>query len=116
MKRETMQNWLPLLGGILTGFGVGTVVTSIVNHFLARRASMSDRWYQERREAYLGMIAAIQSLRGDVPAWHARCALFGSPEVMKYAAQVAETSDEPYDTRNEGFKKMLEAMRNDLQR
>jgi hypothetical protein len=62
------------------------------------------------------MIAAIQSLRGDIPAWHARCALFGSPEVMGYAAQVAETPDDQYHTRNEGFRKMVEAMRNDLQR
>jgi hypothetical protein len=111
-----MQNWRPLIGALGTGFGIGTVVTAIVNHWLVRRASISDRWYQEKREAYLGLATALQTPTGDVPVWHARCALFGSSEVLKHAAQVAETQVDQYDMRNKAFQNMLEAMRNDLQR
>jgi hypothetical protein len=45
---------MQLLLGILGGLGIGSLLTQIATHFMARRASASDRLYQEKREAYLG--------------------------------------------------------------
>jgi hypothetical protein len=107
---------MELFSGLIGGFGIGTLLTSVVTHFMARRASIDDRWYNEKREAYLGLVAALQSVSGDFPVWHARCALFGSPETLRYAKQVADTPPNAYDARNAAFQKMLEAMRADLRR
>jgi hypothetical protein len=113
-----MPDWSLLIGGL----GIGGVIAGVVNHVMARRSSIKDRWYQEKRETYLGMVSALQSspalqrISSDFPLWHARCALFGSREVLKHAKEVADTPPDQYDKRNEAFQKMLEWMRTDLQR
>lgn len=80
-----MEWVLPLFGA----FGVGTLVSSVATHFMSRRATTNDRWYQERREAYLGLLnalhnAAVHSSDENSKAyalWQTRCTLFGSPSV-----------------------------------
>src|SRR5690606_29175306 len=50
-----MEWILPLLAGL----GIGSLLKSMADHFMARRASTSDRWYQEKRESYLGLLQAL---------------------------------------------------------
>jgi hypothetical protein len=38
---------------------MGSLLKSIADHFMARRANTRDRWYQEKREAYLGLLEAL---------------------------------------------------------
>jgi hypothetical protein len=116
-----MPDW-SLLSGLIGGLGIGSLITSVANHLMARRSSIKDRLYQEKRETYLGMVSALQqstalqSISGDFHLWQARCALFGSREVLKHAKEVADTPPDQYDRRNEAFQKMLDWMRTDLQR
>jgi hypothetical protein len=42
--------------GLIGGLGIGSLTTSVVTHFMSRRATSNDRWYQEKREAYLGYL------------------------------------------------------------
>jgi len=89
---------------------------------MARRASTSDREYQEKREAYLGLLkslhdAAIHPSDETSKAfalWQTRCELFGSKDVARYAQAMVDTNDSPREQRNEAFRNLIEAMKADL--
>ena len=108
--------------GLLGGFGIGSVLTALVTHWTSRRASIQDRWYQERREAYLGLlqslhdaaVAASDEASRAYALWQTRCDLFGSPEVARCAQRIVETNDGPRSDRNAAFRDLLAAMRADL--
>ncbi len=113
-----MEFILPLIAGL----GIGSLLTSIANHFMMRRASVNDRLYQEKRTAYLGLLdalhnAAVQPSDENSKAyalWQTRCALFGSTEVMAAAQEMVDTNDAQMEKRNVAFHKLLRAMRVDL--
>ncbi len=50
-----MQWILALFGGL----GIGSLLTTIVNHFLSKKSDAAAQLYQEKREAYLGMTKAL---------------------------------------------------------
>jgi hypothetical protein len=113
-----MEWVLPLLAGL----GIGSLLKSIVDHFMARQANISDRWYQEKREAYLGLLkslhdAALHPCNENSKAfalWQTRCELFGSKDVTRSAQAIVDTNNGPRDQRNEAFKNLLQAMKADL--
>lgn len=112
-----MEWILPLLGGL----GIGSLLKSAIDHWIVRKAAASDRLYQEKREAYLGLLEALH--RAAVRAsdenaknfgfWRLRCDLFGSPQVSRYAQQVAETDGQTPE-RTQAFNSLVQAMRDDL--
>lgn len=113
-----MEWILPLLAGL----GIGSLLKSMADHFMARRASTSDRWYQEKRESYLGLLqalhdAAIHPSDKNSMAfalWQTRCELFGSKDVAMYAQAMVDTNDGPGEQRNEDFKNLIQAMKADF--
>ena len=106
---------------LLAGLGLGTLLTTIANHLMTRRASLSDRLYQEKREAYLGLLNAIYTAASEpsdtnaksYAHWHARCKVFGADDVERYAGLFADMSA-AWDVRGERFEKLVAAMRADL--
>lgn len=114
-----MEWILPLLGGL----GIGAVIKSVIDHFNARRAVSQDRHYQEKREAYLGLLGALHKAAvessdqnsKEFALWQTRCQLFGSLEVANFAQAIVDTNDRPRVEREEAFKGLIEAMRKDLQ-
>jgi hypothetical protein len=115
-----MEWLLPLLGGL----GIGSLFTSIFNHFVTRKATKDDRWYQERREAYLGLLKALhqaavqpseESSKGFA-LWQTQCNLFGASEVSKYAQAMVDTNDGPREARHNAFEALIRAMRDDLRK
>jgi hypothetical protein len=113
------MEWLmPLIAGL----GIGSLLKSIADYFMARRATASDRWYQEKREAYLGLLnslhdAAVRPSDASSKAyalWQTRCELFGSKNVASYAQAIVDTNDSPIADRNAAFRHLIEAMRTDL--
>lgn len=113
---------MQLILSLVAGLGIGSLLTSIATYFMTRHASVSDRWYREKREAYLGLLtalheAAVRSSDENSKAyalWQTRCALFGSIEVAKYAQQLVDTNEGPYSERNAAFQNLLKSMRADL--
>jgi hypothetical protein len=113
------MDWiLPLVAGL----GLGSLLKSIIDHFMSRRASNNDRWYQERREAYLGLLNALheaavhpsdENSKGYA-LWQTRCDLFGSKEVSKYAQELVDTNEGPRAIRNAAFQNLIQAMKTDL--
>ena len=113
-----MEWVLTLIGGL----GLGSLLTSLATHFITRRAAASDRWYQEKREAYLGLLASLREAAvrpsnenaKTYALWQMRCDLFGSPSVSKYAQRMIDTNDEPHEERAEALRSLIEAMKTDL--
>lgn len=111
---------LPLIAGL----GLGSLLKSVTDHFMARRASSHDRWYQEKREAYLGLLNALHEAAvhpsdensKHYALWQTRCDLFGSQDVSKYAQEMVETNDTPRAARDAAFRNLIEAMKTDLRR
>lgn len=113
-----MEWILPLIGGL----GIGAVVKSIIDHINARRAVSKDRQYQEKREAYLGLLGALHKAAvkhsdensKEFALWQTRCELFGSPDVSRFVQAIVDTNDQPRAAREAAFKGLVEAMRKDL--
>jgi hypothetical protein len=115
------MDWiLPLIAGL----GLGSLLKSVADHFMTRRASSHDRWYQEKREAYLGLLNALHEA-ATTPSdknsktyalWQTRCELFGSMDVAKYAQLIIDTNDGPRAARSTAFRNLVNAMKSDLQR
>jgi hypothetical protein len=113
------MDWiLPLIAGL----GIGSLLKSVADHFMTRRATSSDRWYEEKREAYLGLLTALHQAAvsasdkasKDYALWQTRCDLFGSKDVSKYAQRIVDTNDSSREERNEAFRNLIEAMKSDL--
>ncbi len=108
--------------GLIGGLGIGSVLTAAATHFMTRRAVASDRLYQEKREAYLGLLGALHDAAvkpSDEKAkayalWQTRCDLFSSSDVAKWAQKIVDTNNGPREDRNEAFRRLIETMRADL--
>jgi hypothetical protein len=109
--------------GLIGGLGIGSLITSVVTHFMSRRATTSDRWYQEKREAYLGLLTALHDAAvrpSDESSkayalWQTRCELFGSPTVAKHVQRIVDTNDKRPE-REDAFRDLIEAMKADLKK
>jgi hypothetical protein len=115
------MDWvLPLIAGL----GIGSLLKSVVDHWIARRSQTTDRLYQEKRESYLGLLdalrhAAIAPSRETAKTfglWQTRCTLFGSPEVSRHAQMMMDTDHTNQAERSRIFQELIDAMRADLHR
>ena len=112
------MDWATLIGGL----GLGSLVTSLATHYFTRRTALSERWYQEKREAYLGLFGALHNAAvhpSDENAkafalWQTRCDLFGSATVSRHVQELIDTNEGPRENRNRAFQGLIDAMRADL--
>lgn len=113
------MDWvLPLIGGL----GLGSLLKSVIDHFNSRRAVAQDRLYQEKREAYFGLLGALHKAAveysdqnsKEFALWQTRCQLFGSADVSRFVQAIVDTNDGPRADREAVFKGMVDAMRADL--
>lgn len=111
-----------LITGIVGGLGIGTLINTIYSEWRTRSAKRTDRHYEEKRNAYLGLLdalhkAAVQPSNAaskEFALWQTRCNLFGSEEVSRYVQKIIDTNDGPRSERNEAFDGLLKAMKADL--
>ncbi len=109
---------LPLIGGL----GLGSLLTSFVNHFLNKRSQIDSRLYQEKREAYLGLLEALHKAAvspsdlnsKNFALWQTRVNLFGSMGVSKSVEGMIATNDGPRSERDKVFRTLVDEMRLDL--
>ena len=105
---------------LLAAFGLGSIATAFVQAWLTTRQSKTQRSFDERKEAYIGLIdvygrlAAKNSddLRKQFAYWEIRCALVGPPELVQAIANLKET---PTGTeRQHALDRLTSIMRKDL--
>jgi hypothetical protein len=105
----------------LGGFGSGTVITTVVQHYLSRNAQKADSLRQDRSEVFTGLLQALEALEvketienlKNFGFWAARTQVFGSTQVVSALAQMRSTAPNSPD-RTATFQQLLAAMRKDL--
>lgn len=106
---------------LLTAFGLGSVITALIQAWLTRRAKRDERDFNERKEAYVGLLQAYHraAVEGtDMAAkefayWQMRCELV-APKPVRDAIQEIVDMNEDRDARNIAHDKLKDALRADL--
>jgi len=109
----------------LSAFGLGAIVTALIQAWLSHRSYIAKRNFQEKKEAYVGFLDGI--LKTDVEQnqenasylsnWFNRIELVGSPEVVDLCKRFKETNpvnNKIHPERPKVFENLKNAMRKDL--
>ena len=114
------MEWVLALFG---GLGIGSLLTTIVNHVLAKKSGAAARLYQEKREAYLGMTKALYDAEIEPGPKNEKMfgyylnvtKIFGSSNVVRAAQSVIQSAPNSQD-RDTALSNFYEAMRKDLEK
>lgn len=106
---------------LLTAFGLGSIVTALIQAWLARNSMKDERSFREKQAAYVGLLEAYHraAVEGTDEAakhfayWQMRCELVGSSAVRDAIGRIVETNDDRAG-RDKAHNDMNEAMRADL--
>jgi|SRR3990167_9907170 hypothetical protein len=106
---------------LITAFGLGSVVTALVQSWLAQSAKQDERCFQEKQVAYVGLLQAYHraAVEGTDEAakefayWQMRCELVGPQRVRDAIRRIVETNDDR-DQRAIAHEALKDALRSDL--
>lgn len=112
-----MNSILAVLGGL----GIGSLLTVLVQSLLQNSQIRSRRAFDEKKEAYVGLLEAFQKAAVDgtdsaakaFAYWQMRCDLVGSKEVQDAIGEIVESNDDQ-ERRSIAVLKLKAALRNDL--
>ena len=76
---------------LLTAFGLGSIITVIMQFWLQSRAKISERSFSERKEVYVGLLEAYheaavnpsEKMSKNFAYWQMRCDLVAPLNVRK---------------------------------
>ena len=113
------MEWILALFG---GLGIGSLLTTVVNHFLSKKSGAAARLYQEKREAYLGMTKALYDAEIEPGPKNEKMfgyylnvtKIFGAHNVVEAAQKVIESTPNS-EGRGTALRNFYEAMRKDLE-
>lgn len=106
---------------LLTAFGLGSIVTALVQASMAHRSKQDDRSFREKQAAYIGLLepyhrAAIEGNREaakNFAYWQMRCELVAPAAVRMAITKIIDTNEDPivraaaHDNLNAEFRKDL---------
>ena len=106
---------------LLAAFGLGSIVTALVQSGLTNRSKRLDRVFAEKQTAYIGLLEAYHraAVEGSEETsklfayWQMRCELVASQAVRDAIRRIAETNDDP-EARLRADGDLKTAMRADL--
>lgn len=115
-----MENTIISIVSMLTVAAVSLLTPFVTDHIAGRRAK-KDRIYQEKRDAYIGLLTSIhnagvektEKAGYEYGLWQTKCAIFGSNDVTKWADKFPKTTVRTLE-RTEAGEKLLAAIRKDL--
>lgn len=109
----------------ITAAGIGGIIVALLQGWIASRTAMSNRSFQERKEAYIGFLEAMhqaeikRTREASMIAgyWQNRCALV-APEKVRLCIREVEATNPidgmPHPQRDGAMERLREAMRRDL--
>ena len=111
------MEWVPLI----TAFGIGSIVSTVVQTVLAQRAQKKQRSFEERKAAYIGLWEAIRRQarkfdKGseiDLGLWIVRCELV-SPNSVRQALKIWGELEPGSEARPEATERLKQSMCRDL--
>ncbi len=106
---------------LLTAFGLGSVLTALIQSWLAQRSKQDDRRFREKQAAYIGLLEALHraAVEGTVEAaknfalWQMRCKLV-APEVVRKSIERFVETKEDQEVRAKTHEGLKAAFRADL--
>ncbi|MFT8559532.1 MAG: hypothetical protein ABF719_06715 [Acetobacter sp.] len=112
-----MTQILPLL----TAFGLGSIITALIQAWLTQRSKEKERAFQEKQAAYIGLLEAYHqaAVEGTDEAaknfayWQMRCELVAPVPVRDAIRRIVDTNDDRTG-RMKADHDMKAAMRADL--
>ena len=112
-----MSSWLALL----SAFGVGAIASAVIQSLLALRSEKIRRSFNERKEAYVGLLQAYHraAVEGTDEAaknfayWQIRCEIVG-PESVRQAIVDLVRSNEDRHGRSRAEDNLKREIRLDL--
>lgn len=107
---------------VFGGLGLGALLNSFVQYRLDERKKKKERLYNERRDAYVGLLESIfnaavnpsERASKEYALWQTKCDIFGSIDVSIIAAEYANT-DPGTEERHKAHQLLLAAIRKDIQ-
>jgi len=100
-----------------SAFGLGAIVTALVQAWLSQRADVAKRDFQEKKECYIGLLEAYRKASQEndkgkeFAYWAVRCALV-APENIRTTIEEIKTSSR--GQQEQAFKHLQAQMRKDL--
>ena len=87
---------------LLTAFGLGSIATAVIQAFLKRRSDVEDRRFEERKEAYIGLLQAYHRAAVDndnkagkeFAYWQMRCELVAPAPVRRAIEEIIASNDD----------------------
>lgn len=105
----------------LTAFGLGSIVTAIIQSWLQTRWKTSERNFAEKKEAYVGLLEAYHKAAVEpsdanskhFAFWQMRCELVAPKNVRDAISDIVATNDHQGD-RYAAHEKLKNELRADL--
>jgi hypothetical protein len=105
----------------ISAFGLGAIVTAIVQAWLSNRAEIWRRNFQEKKECYVGLLeayrqAAVESTHEtstNFGYWQIRCELVAPSDVTSAIKEMIDSSAYSLE-RGVALERLQKAMRRDL--
>lgn len=87
---------------LLTAFGLGSIVTALIQAWLAQRSVHGERRFREKQAAYIGLLEAYHraAVEGTEEAakqfayWQMRCELVAPENVRAAIRRIVDTNDD----------------------
>jgi hypothetical protein len=106
---------------LLTAFGMGSIITALVQSWLSRRSQTDERRFREKQQAYIGLLEAYHRAATERTAeaaknfayWQMRSSLV-APLAVRLAVQKVIDTNEDKQGRALAQQEMEEEMRKDL--
>lgn len=119
------MDYVQLISAAGIGGIIGSLLTTVVQAWLANQQLLSSRSFQEKKEAYVGYLDACtrNEIEGTESSfiltgyWKNRIELVGSPEVIGHCVKIIETNPikgEMHPERPAVMHNLKNAMRKDL--
>lgn len=102
------------IGGI-----IGSLLTTIAQYWLSQKSNIENRKFQEKKEAYIGLIEAYRMAclksglteKNNFAYWAVRCDFVAPCEIRNLIEQMKTQN---YDQQEVAFDKIRQLMREDL--
>jgi hypothetical protein len=112
-----MKELIPLI----TAFGLGSIMTALIQSWLTQRSKEDERSFGEKQKAYVGLLEAYHRAaveRSDEAAkafayWQMRCELVAPEPVRNAIRRIVETNDDRAG-RDKAHEDLKMSMRADL--
>lgn len=106
---------------VIAAFGLGSLLTAFLQSWLTRRSQIDERNFEERKQAYIGLLEAYHRAAVDgtdaaakeFAYWQMRCELV-APETVREAIERIVSTNDDKGARRVAHEQLKGALRSDL--